>query len=61
MEKFIETKKWLTTRTLIANLIGALLFIIIFGCMFLTLLLSKLIEVIGPHLGTALLGKIPGL
>jgi hypothetical protein len=31
MEKFIETKKWLTTRTLILNLIMALSFILIFG------------------------------
>ena len=61
MEKFIETKKWLTTRTLILNLIMALSFILIFGCMFLTLLLGKFIEVVGPHLDAGLLGKLLGL
>jgi hypothetical protein len=60
MEKFIETKKWLTTRTVILNLIMALSFVLIFGCLFMTLLLSKFMELIGPHLDTGLLGKVPG-
>ena len=51
MEKFLETKKWLTTRTILLNLIMALSFVAIFGCMFLTLLLNKFMEVFGNRLG----------
>jgi hypothetical protein len=39
----------------------ALSFILIFGCMFLTLLLGKFMEVIAPHLDTGLLGKVFGI
>jgi hypothetical protein len=51
MEKFLETKKWLTTRTILLNLIMALSFVLIFGCMFATLILSKFMEVFGNRLG----------
>jgi hypothetical protein len=47
MEKFIETKKWLMTRTILLNLIMAVSFAVIFICMFLTLLISKYMETIG--------------
>lgn len=47
MEKFNQTKKWLMTRTVLLNAIMALSFIIIFGCMFATILLSRFMEVFG--------------
>lgn len=47
MEKFIETKKWLMTRTILLNLIMAVSFAIIFICMFLMILASKYMETIG--------------
>lgn len=47
MEKFIETKKWLMTRTILLNLIMAVSFAIIFICMFLTIIASKYIDTLG--------------
>jgi hypothetical protein len=47
MEKFIETKRWLMTRTILLNLIMAVSFAVIFICMFLTILASRYMETIG--------------
>jgi hypothetical protein len=61
MEKFIETKKWLMTRTILLNLIMAVSFAVIFICMFITLLASKYMETIGRQIGAEMLGKFLGL
>jgi uncharacterized membrane protein len=61
MEKFIETKKWLMTRTILLNLIMAVSFAVIFICMFLTLLASKYMETMGSEAGAEILGKFLGL
>jgi hypothetical protein len=61
MEKFIETKKWLMTRTILLNLIMAVSFAVIFICMFLTLLAGKYMETIGRQIGGEMLGKFLGL
>ena len=61
MEKFIETKKWLMTRTILLNLILAVSFAVIFVCMFLTILVSKYMETIGNQAGTEMLGRFLGI
>jgi hypothetical protein len=61
MEKFIETKKWLMTRTILLNLIMAVSFAVIFICMFLTLLASKYMETIGSQAGVEMLGRFLGM
>ena len=57
MEKFIETKKWLMTRTILLNLIMAVSFAVIFVCMFLTLLAVKYMDTIGIQAGVEMLER----
>lgn len=61
MEKFIETKKWLMTRTILLNLIMAVSFAVIFICMFLTLLASKYMETIGRQTSAEILARFLGM
>lgn len=61
MEKFIETKKWLMTRTILLNLIMAVSFAVIFICMFLTILAGKYMETLGSPIGAEMLGRFSGM
>lgn len=61
MEKFIEAKKWLMTRTILLNLIMAVSFAVIFICMFLTILASRYIEAVGGQTSAEILGRFLGV